>query len=138
MANILIVDDSRDILEVMQSVLEIDGHEVRCATGKSQMIFALTEFKPDIIIIDIILNGDNGRDVCKELKANEDTKDIPVMLMSASPALLNDHKECGAADVISKPFHLSDLTDKITSLLKLLPLFIINLHDVSHSFIRHF
>jgi DNA-binding response OmpR family regulator len=138
MANILIVDDSMDIVEVMQNILEMDGHDVRWATNKHQMEHALTEFNPDVIILDVILNGDNGRDVCKALKANEETKAIPVLLMSASPGLLKDHTECGAEDVITKPFHLSDLTDKISSLLKLLPLLLLNLNNVSHSFIRHF
>ncbi|MDQ6755516.1 MAG: hypothetical protein M3004_01130, partial [Bacteroidota bacterium] len=78
-----------------------------------------------------------GKEICKELKANEYTKNIPVILMSASPKLLLNHEECGATDTIAKPFHLNEVSEKISSVLKMLPVLFINLQSVSHNIIHH-
>lgn len=137
MANILLVDDSSEILDAMQYILEMEGYTVRSVLGKDAMMEEIEEFAPDLIILDVLLSGDNGRDITKALKANEDTRDIPVILMSANHKWLLDYEECGAVNIISKPFHLSDLTDKVGAALKMLPLFFINLHSVSHNFIHY-
>jgi Response regulator containing CheY-like receiver, AAA-type ATPase, and DNA-binding domains len=135
MANILVVDDSNDILDVMQYVLEMEGYEVRSVMGRKDLMDELKNFTPDLIILDILLSGDNGREICKAIRANEATKHVPVLLMSASPKLLKNYEECGATDAISKPFHLPELTDKVRSALQMLPLFLINFPGVS--FIHH-
>jgi DNA-binding response OmpR family regulator len=137
MANILLVDDSSDILDAMRYILEEEGYIVRTVMGRKSLMKELGRFTPDIIILDILLSGDNGKEICKELKANENTKHIPVILMSASPRLLKDHEECGADDTIAKPFHLKELSEKIRSALKLLPVLLINLHEVSKTILRH-
>lgn len=137
MANILIVDDSSDILEAMRYILEMEGFSVRTVTGKISLMKDLEQNTPDLILLDILLSGDNGIEICKELKNNEDTKHIPVVLMSASPKMLQNHEECGATDVIAKPFHLTELSDKINSILKMLPVLLINFQQVSHNIIHH-
>lgn len=137
MANILVVDDSSDILDVMQYVLEMEGYDVRSVMGRTALMQELDHFTPDLIILDILLSGDNGREICKAIRANESTKHVPVLLMSASPKLLKDPEECGATDTIAKPFHLPELTEKVKAALKMLPLVFINLHGVSYSIIHH-
>lgn len=137
MANILLVDDSRDILEVMQDILEMEGHKVRGVIGKAQLLSELNSYAPDIIILDILLIGDDGRDICKALKTNEATKHIPVLLMSATPGLLQDHEKYGAEDTIAKPFHLADIINKVSKTIKILPLIFINFHRVSDNIIHN-
>ena len=135
MANIIVVDDSIEIVDVIQNILEMEGHFVTGVTGKQAMMNEIINFPPDLIILDILLSKDNGRDICKALKANKATMHIPVLLMSASPKLLINPSDCGAEGVIAKPFHLNDLTEKVKSLLQLLIL--INLPEVSCSIIHH-
>lgn len=118
MATILIVDDSSDLHQAMRFILELDGHVIKTATTKEVLMEELGNYVPDVIMLDVQLNGDNGRDICREIKANNDTSDVPVILMSANDIVLNDYEECGATGIINKPFSLPELTDKINSLLK--------------------
>ena len=73
--------------------------------------------KPDLIIMDIMLGAQDGRNVCKQLKSQHETKHIPIIIMSASPGKLNGHKEHLADDILEKPFALSDLLSKMNKLL---------------------
>ena len=134
MADILIVDDSPEILEAMEFILhELHGYEVKTATSERSMIEVLKNFTPDVILLDILLSGDNGREICKELKNNDTTKHIPVILMSASTKLLTNPEECGATDIIAKPFHMIEMTDKVKSVLKVLPFLLLNFQGFSNT-----
>lgn len=138
MANVLLVDDSPEILEAMTYILhDLHGYEVRTARSGTGMMEELTNFEADVIVLDVLLSGENGKDICKKLKQNKATRDIPVILMSASQKLLVGFEECGASEVIAKPFHLSEMTNKIKSVLKLLPVFFLHYHELSHSFLHH-
>jgi len=68
------------------------------------------------MIIDVILNGTNGRDICKELKSDDSTNYFPVILMSASPEYLREYNECGADGIIEKPFDIKTLFRKVEKL----------------------
>lgn len=122
MANVMVVDDSKDMLEVLKFILHEAGHKVICVSGRLQMMHELKTFLPDIIILDVRLGEDDGREVCKALKTDEHTIHISILLMSASPKLLANHSACGADDIIAKPFHLDELTEKVGVILKLFPL----------------
>lgn len=132
MADILIVDDSPEILEVMKFILqELQSYDVRTANSESEMKAELLKFTPDVILLDILLSGDNGREICRELKDDEATKHIPIILMSASAKLLQHPEECGATDIIAKPFHMNEMTDKVKAVLKLLPFLLMSLERFS-------
>lgn len=118
MAIILIVDDSSDLHQAMRFILELDGHVIKTATSKALLMEELKQYVPDIIMLDVQLNGENGREICREIKANNNTSNVPVILMSANEIVLNDYQECGATGVIDKPFSLPELTEKINSVLK--------------------
>ena len=138
MANILLVDDSPDILDALTYILkDLHGYEVRTATSAKYMMQELESFKPDVILLDVLLSGEDGRDICKGLKEDEQTKHIPVILMSASDKMLKNYEEWGANDTIAKPFHLAEITDKIKSVLKVLPALFLNLHEFSHNIMHH-
>ena len=64
------------------------------------------------MLLDVKLNGKDGRDLCKEIQ-EKFNKEIPVILISANPELLKDHKECLVVDIIEKPFDIKTVTDKI-------------------------
>ena len=102
----------------------MEGHETITLSNKKDLEAQLIISHPDLIIIDVLLSGEDGRQICKELKSNDKTKKIPVILMSASPRVLNEYEIYDANDAIHKPFHVKDFTAMVNKTLKLLPLLI--------------
>lgn len=116
MANILLVDDDKDLLEALCTFLKMHKHNVKAALSQKQARKALSIFTPDVILIDVRINDGDGRELCKEIKEKHATN-IPIILISASSNLLKNFETCYADDVIEKPFDLHTITDKINCLL---------------------
>ncbi len=114
MNRILVVDDNSDILQVVKIILEKHGFEV-LATLKGEEAFSNTEtFNPQLILLDVFLSsGIDGREICKSLKSNPKTKEIPVIMFSAQTKMEDAFQICGADDFIAKPFAVKDLIGKI-------------------------
>ncbi len=110
---ILIIDDSKELLEVVQLLLEKQGYKVITQTSSNDIAEFVQEIKISLLIIDVILNGANGRDVCRELKSSARTNYFPIIIMSASPKYLRDHTDCEADDFIEKPFDTRTLFRKV-------------------------
>ena len=117
MANVLVLDDSKELLQMLKTIFQLHNYEVRTALTKSSLMAHIDIFKPDIILMDVLLNGSNGREICKELKASDDTKNIPVILLSGSHEQLRNFNECNADDIIEKPFEFEDVERKIKATL---------------------
>jgi DNA-binding response OmpR family regulator len=124
MAKIIVIDDNLDILEGIKYILELDGHEAITVSNKKDLEAQLAISHPDLIIMDVLMSGEDGREICKQLKSNDDTNHIPVILMSASPKVLANYKICEANDTINKPFSLKEFNAKVSKALDLLPLLI--------------
>lgn len=108
--SVLIVDDNDDILEVLQIILEIEGHKVHCLADAKQLNNAVRSFRPDLILLDIMLGEEDGRDLCKNLKSHVETSHIPIIMISASHGMLSlEEKKCSAEAFIPKPFEIDDL-----------------------------
>ena len=119
MSRILVVDDDVDILSVMEILLTMKGFEVE-VTARGENTFPKIEtFKPDLIILDVLISGHDGRSICKQLKTTEATKNIPVIMFSAHPGAAATIADYGADDFISKPFDVADLLKKVNSQLSL-------------------
>ena len=119
MEQILVVDDDSDILDALQFVLEDAGYTVKtCKDGghAEKLTNGVTSF-PQLIILDVLLSGKDGRDICKRLKHNPRTKHIPIVMVSAHPAVKESVLESGANKFIPKPFDISILLNTITSAL---------------------
>jgi CheY-like chemotaxis protein len=117
MKKILVADDDPGIVDVMQIVLEGGGYEV-ITTLNGKHVKKLCNEKPDLIFLDIWMSGIDGKIVCKELKADPQTKNIPVVMFSANRDTKEITSECGAEDFILKPFDIKDLlamADKYTN-----------------------
>lgn len=111
---IIVVDDSPAILDSVKMMLNMEGFEVDNYERGSEMFNALlVSAKPDVILMDMWLSGEDGRDICKMLKAHADFKNIPVVIMSASRGLGDTAIESGAIDFIPKPFDLGEIVEKI-------------------------
>ena len=118
MSKIVIVDDSMDLLDVLKFFLEEKGYEVETATKEQGLISLIKSFSPDLILLDIYLYGEDGREICKELRRHEETKYLCILMFSASTKALANYKEYGADDFIEKPFGLIEIVDKIQSILE--------------------
>jgi CheY-like chemotaxis protein len=107
---ILVVDDSQAILDVIELILEAEGYEV--ATSQTGACFRQMERNPpDLILLDVLLSGEDGSEICQGLKSDERTRHIPVILISAHAGLRETAGGCGADGFLVKPFHLTDLRD---------------------------
>jgi DNA-binding response OmpR family regulator len=119
MSKILVVDDDIDILSVMEILLTMKGFEVE-VTAKGENTFPKIEsFKPDLILLDVLISGHDGRTICRKLKADKDTMHIPVIMFSAHPGAAATIAEYGADDFIAKPFDVTNLLKKVNYQLEL-------------------
>ena len=110
---VLVIDDDVDFQTILKVSLNQSGFKVRSLLD-GRLAGTLNEKPfPDIILLDIDLPHSNGVAVGKELKANADTKDIPVIMVSANPFVDELCKEAGANDYVQKPFTLKTLIQKV-------------------------
>jgi len=115
MSKILVVDDDLDILVVMEILLSMKGYEVEVTAKWENTFDKIESFKPDLILLDVLISGNDGRVLCKQLKSEPDKKNIPIIMFSAHPSAAATIKEYGANDFIAKPFDVNDLLTKITN-----------------------
>ena len=111
---ILVIDDNEGILEGFQAVLESAGYSVRLAPDANNLFAGNTTY-PDLILLDVLLSGQDGRDICKRIKSEIQTLQIPVLMMSAAPHVENSIKDAGADDYLLKPFEMELLLAKIAA-----------------------
>ena len=105
MRKILVIDDNQEIVELTKKRLEVSGYSVITAGGGLEGLDKVRNEKPDLIILDIIMPDKDGFEVLKELKKEEATRRIPVIMLSAkseTSSLLNG-EEYGAIDYFIKP-----------------------------------
>jgi DNA-binding response OmpR family regulator len=114
---ILVADDDPGIVDALQMVLEDADYEVRTATD-GHTVRKVKEQLPDVILLDIWMSGDDGRDICRHLKSREATMNIPIIMISATSDLAQSAKAAGADDFLPKPFHMQHLLDKVEKHLK--------------------
>ncbi len=107
------VDDSVDLLEMIQFILTHQGYTVYTLTNGYNIKKEIIEFQPGLVMLDIYLADEDGRNICLELKKDDATKHIPILVFSASPADLKDYETYCADGVIEKPFDLKNLLQKI-------------------------
>ncbi len=114
MKKILAIDDDEAILEVVKFILEENDYEVRTSEN-GRISGILDEFEPDMILLDVLLSGEDGRDIARRLKSDKKTKNIPLVMISAHPSANVSAKAAGADEFIAKPFeidHFLEVVDK--------------------------
>ncbi len=109
---ILVVDDDPAIADVVVFMLTEHGYDVN-SLGDAQQVLLLKDNLPDLMLLDVWLSGNDGRDVCRSLKKRTDTKQIPIIMFSASREIKDTTIEAGASDFIEKPFEMDELIQKI-------------------------
>jgi diguanylate cyclase (GGDEF)-like protein len=114
-ANILVVDDMPANLHLLSCLLGKEGYKVRAAINGKLALMAAVNFAPDLILLDIMMPDLNGYEVCKLLKANPKTADIPVIFLSTLDEEVDKTKafDVGGIDYITKPINLEEVLTKI-------------------------
>ena len=112
---LLIVDDTPDNVKVLRAFLHSAGFDVLIAEDGDEGIQVVEYAMPDLILLDIMMPNMNGFDVCRHLKSQQKTKDIPIIFMTALTEMVDKLKgfELGAADYITKPFHQQEVLARV-------------------------
>lgn len=115
--NILVIDDDQDIGRMLKMLLEFKGFNVIFVENKKIALEALNNTLIDIIIMDMLLSGENGINLCVDFKKTDALKHIPILMMSAHPDAKIICLDAGANDFIPKPFEMKDMLLKIDQLI---------------------
>ena len=110
---VLVIDDDSGIGEMLKTLLEFYGFEVDVTEKPDEAENLISEKKTDVVLLDMLISGVNGTDVCRRLRKNEDTADIPILMMSALHDAGKKCKEAGADEFIAKPFEMEELIKTI-------------------------
>lgn len=116
LSKVLVVDDDIDLLMLMERKLQQNGYVVESAVSLSEAEYVLSLFKPDIVLIDINVAGEDGRQLCWKIKHTPETSHTKVVLMSGFYCPTTKVMFFGADDFIAKPFPPEFVQQKITSL----------------------
>ena len=116
---VLVVDDDSSIREVLHKFFTLKGYEVvLAANGEPALELAKCEI-PKAILLDINMPGIDGVETCRRLRAEEQTRYIPVIMVTAFGTTQTEATDAGADDLINKPFNLTDLAVRVKSLLRI-------------------
>jgi len=118
MAKILIVDDDQTIGFMLRDILEFNDHMVTVSQKPRETKENILKNDIELILLDKLISGVDGTDVCAELKQDEKVAHVPVLMMSALHNVGDICKAAGAVDFIAKPFDMETLTQKIDEILQ--------------------
>ena len=122
---ILLVDDDPDFVEAVKVIVESGGYDVQVAYDGQEGLEAVAEQKPDLIVLDVMMPVMNGHEACAKLKADDATREIPIILLTAvadrvttSTYTHRDMLESEAEDYMPKPVEPQELLERIKSWLQ--------------------
>ena len=117
---ILVVDDEEDILELLKFNLSREGYQVSCAASGEEALSQVRSKTPDLMVLDLMLPGIDGLEVAKSLKQDPETKNIPIVMLTAKgeEADIVTGLELGADDYITKPFSPRILVARVRAVLR--------------------
>jgi DNA-binding response OmpR family regulator len=114
---ILVVDDDPDISMMLKLMLEYKGYSITILEKADETLKILIENNFSMAIIDMLLSGISGTDVCADIRQNNQTASLPVLMISAHPNAKEICLQAGANDFIAKPFDMNDILFRISNLL---------------------
>ena len=112
---VLVVDDDPEIVTFLSTLLELEGIESSVATSAAAALEQLQQTRPDLVLLDIAMPDRDGIDLCKELKSDPRTAEVPVFVVSARPGkdVVERALAAGAEEFIRKPFENAELISRI-------------------------
>lgn len=120
MSEILVVDDDRDVAQSIELALRRRGFRVTLAYSGVEALKMLRRYCPDLMILDVLMPGMSGIDVCRRLRADANTADLPVIFLTARGQERDriEGLRAGADDYLSKPFNLEELILRVNAVLR--------------------
>ena len=121
---VLLVDDDAELVELMTKVLEEDGRfEVRIASNGFDAGMMVKEYRPDMIVLDVMLPDINGKEVCHRVRADSSLEDVRILCISGmiEEDKVQELRLSGADDFLHKPFDIEELIDRMCTLLEIEP-----------------
>lgn len=115
---ILVVDDDKSVLEVIEEALGYSNYEVKTSLNCENVFEKIAEFNPDLILLDFLLTGINGGELCHQVKTSPDTRHIPVIMMSGFPKVFLSLGNYNCDVFITKPFDLEELLSTVNQCLQ--------------------
>jgi excisionase family DNA binding protein len=119
---VLLVDDDPDLVEMMSKVLEDDGRfEVRVAANGFDAGMMVKEYRPDLIVLDVMLPDINGKEVCQRVRADTNLEDVRIICISGmiEDDKIQDLRNAGADDFLHKPFDIEELIERMCAQLEI-------------------
>ena len=113
---ILVLDDNLDILDIVHETLAYEQFDVKSITQGIDVLPMIADFLPDLVILDYRVAGENGGEICRQIKAHPKFNAIPVIIFSAYINRDSELLAYGCDAIINKPFDLSELVDKVNNL----------------------
>lgn len=119
--SILVVDDQTTNIQTVGTLLASMGYDIMTATSAAQAVQRIGVRKPDLILLDMMMPGENGLELCRRLQGNPQWAEIPVIFLSAAGEvnLITSALEAGAVDYVTKPFHRAELLSRVRTHLAL-------------------
>ena len=116
---ILIADDNENIREALTYLLEDEGYSLHIAKDGAETLKKVKEFRPDVLLLDVMMPEVNGYDVCRSIKNDPDLKSIYVIMLTAKGQAAEQERgrEAGADEYVVKPFSPMDIRSKIMNIL---------------------
>jgi DNA-binding response OmpR family regulator len=118
MGNILVIDDDPDIGIMLKMILEYKGYTAEVTESGEKALELLGDRSYDLVIMDMLLSGVNGTDLCQRIRRQPHMDHIPVMMISAHPNAKELCLKAGADDFILKPFDMNEILHKLRGLLQ--------------------
>jgi len=122
---LLLVDDDRDLVDLLLKFFQEDGRfEVRTASNGFEAGMMVKEYRPDIILLDVMLPDINGKEVCHRVRADATLEEVRILCMSGmiEEEKIQELRLAGADDFLHKPFEFEELMDRMCGLLEMEPI----------------
>lgn len=117
---VLIAEDDKAILELIDYNLKLEGFKTCLVSQGDEVLAQIQKQKPDLVLLDLMLPGENGLEICKKMRAQESTKKIPVIMLTAKSSETDKvvGLEVGADDYVTKPFSTKELVARVKASLR--------------------
>ena len=117
---LLLVEDDRALAELLEYRFESEGYVVRCTADGDEALMCASEDLPDLVILDWMIGGTSGIEVCRQLRRNKTTAHVPIIMLTAREAEVDRVRglETGADDYITKPFSPRELLARVSAVLR--------------------
>jgi len=113
MRRLLVIDDDPDVRTIISTFFKKNGFDVAIASNREEAWNKVNQFAPQVILLDVLLSGSDGREFCRQIKADEQTRHIRVIMFSAHPSAAEQISDYGADDFFTKPVPLQTLWQRV-------------------------